>query len=233
MSLLLACILLAVRAGGMSPIELFGCFNKAEKPIDILRTHEKEYRCKFGWRQHAVAGNIAQTPTSAGAVTVEMTGFTAAEMHLSYDKFRLKKVAIDQHRPGSVVRLLELGGAIPTQSEQELLSTWFTLEFNYTHCIGDNGAPVKLVVAPLGNKTWTPIVTELRQDHDVCHRNSSFGNWFAFLQSSDAAPSQTLSLSVTSRGDGSAAFAVIFLLSTLLALCMVCFYINPSGVGDV
>lgn len=213
--------------GGVPPIELFGCFTKAEKRVEVLRVREREYQCKFGWRQTALAGNVVQS----GAVTIEMTGFTAAELHLSYDKFRLKKVAIDQHKPGSMVRLLELGGPIQMQAEQERLGTWFTLSFNYTHCIGDDGAPINLVVAPLSNKTWAPLVAELHQDRDMCHSNSTFGRWFAFLHTSDAA-AQTLPLRVVSRGDGSAAFAFIFMLSTLLALCMVCFYINPSGVGE-
>lgn len=231
MSWLALVYIVLASASGVPPIELFGCFTKTEKRVEVLRVREREYQCKFGWRQNALAGNIVQVG-GVGAVTIEMTGFTAAELHLSYDKFRLKKVAIDQHKPGSMVRLLELGGPIQTQAEQERLGTWFTLNFNYTHCIGDDAAPINLVVAPLGNKTWAPIVTELHQDREACHSNSSFGHWFAFMHhTSDAAP-KTLPLGVTSRGDGSAAFAFIFMLSTLLALCMVCFYINPSGVGE-
>lgn len=168
----------AALPGGMqSPIELLGCFNEHEKHIDVVRVIDSTlYRCKYGWR-YGVGSNENETHMPGG-IALELSGYNATQLRVFYDRLRLKKVATDPEKSGHTIKLLQ----VFTTTAHEQQATWFQVEFNYTSCVGETGATLKLVVAPLGSASWPPLIAQLAQDHDTCHASKlrEAVNWLGF-----------------------------------------------------
>jgi hypothetical protein len=167
-----------------SPIEFLGCFNEKEKVVETVRvTDSIVYQCKFGWR-YGVGENGTTVTNSTqshilGGIALELSGYNASSLHVSYDKLRLKKIATDPAKGGHTVKLLQ----VFTTTAREAQGTWFQVSFNYTGCAGDIGAPLKLVVAPLGSAPWAPLVQQLNQDRDICRGSKlrEAASWFGLV----------------------------------------------------